>query len=312
VCESLNTPVRGGYSYFVTFTNDHSRYGYVYLMRYKSEAFERFKEYRLEVENQIGHKIKALQSNRDPIGHGSIHDEFHEIVRIFLAYVLETAVKLLNIAPSKMVPQTPYEIWYGKSASYKYLRVWGSPTYVKRLVGDKLDSRLVCAGFPTDSRRDEVLLEESSEAPQQNNATSFEHALPTDGVPVLRKSIRESPPPERIHSTTQGLNGFVEEEIFMDQSDGFTSVGEEQKGCCLQRSIYGLKQASRSWNTRFNEVIRGYDFIKNEHDPCVYKRINGSSVAYRVLYVDDILLIGNNVKMLDDMVVHTVFHEEYG
>ncbi|KAL0448603.1 UNVERIFIED_CONTAM: hypothetical protein Slati_1416700 [Sesamum latifolium] len=48
---------------------------------------------------------------------------------------------LLNIAPSKSVPQTPYEIWHGKLESYKYLRVWGSLTYVKRLVGDKLDSR---------------------------------------------------------------------------------------------------------------------------------------------------------------------------
>ncbi|KAL0446123.1 UNVERIFIED_CONTAM: hypothetical protein Slati_1740200 [Sesamum latifolium] len=59
----------------------------------------------------------------------------------FWGYALETAAKLLNIAPSKSVPQTPYEIWHGKPASYKYLRVWGSPAYLKRLVGDKLDSR---------------------------------------------------------------------------------------------------------------------------------------------------------------------------
>ncbi|KAL0411175.1 UNVERIFIED_CONTAM: hypothetical protein Slati_3707200 [Sesamum latifolium] len=51
-------------------------------------------------------------------------------------------------------------------------------------------------------------------------------------------------------------NGFVEEEIFMDQPESFTVLGEEQKVCHLQRSIYGLKQASRSWNTRFDEVIR--------------------------------------------------------
>ncbi|KAL0405577.1 UNVERIFIED_CONTAM: hypothetical protein Slati_3871600 [Sesamum latifolium] len=78
----------------------------------------------------------------------------------------------------------------------------------------------------------------------------------------------------------------------MDQPEGFTTVGEEQKVCRLQRSIYGLKQASRSWNTHFDEVIRGYDFIKNDYDPCVYKKISGSLVAYLVLYVDDILLIG--------------------
>ncbi|KAL0416293.1 UNVERIFIED_CONTAM: hypothetical protein Slati_3461200 [Sesamum latifolium] len=79
VCGPLNTPARGGHSYFITFTDDHSHYGYVYLI----------------------------------------------------------------------------------------------------------------------SRRDEVLLEESSEAPQQNDATSFEPSVPTDGVPVFRRSIRESRPPER-------------------------------------------------------------------------------------------------------------------
>ncbi|KAL0394420.1 UNVERIFIED_CONTAM: hypothetical protein Slati_4408200 [Sesamum latifolium] len=73
-------------------------------------------------------------------------------------------------------------------------------------------------------------------------------------------------------------NGFVEEEIFMDQPEGFTTVGEEPKVCRLQRSIYGLKQAFRSWNTRFDEVIRGYDFIKNDCDPWIYKKISGSSV----------------------------------
>ncbi|KAL0462287.1 UNVERIFIED_CONTAM: hypothetical protein Slati_0116300 [Sesamum latifolium] len=135
-------------------------------------------------------------------------------------YTLETAAKLLNIAPSKTVPQTPYEIWYGKPASYKYLRVWGSSAYVKRLVGDKLDSRsslcrfirypketvgyyfydpseqkflsrenavFLKKGFPADSQRDEVLLEESSEEPQHDNATSFEPSVPTDGVPVLHR-----------------------------------------------------------------------------------------------------------------------------
>ncbi|KAL0293530.1 UNVERIFIED_CONTAM: hypothetical protein Sradi_6932400 [Sesamum radiatum] len=72
---------------------------------------------------------------------------------------------------------------------------------------------------------------------------------------------------------TAFLNRFIEEEIYTDQPEGFTSVGEEQKVCHLQRSIYGLKQASQSWNIRFDEVIRGYDFIKNDFDPCVYKKV---------------------------------------
>ncbi|KAK4411873.1 Retrovirus-related Pol polyprotein from transposon TNT 1-94 [Sesamum angolense] len=121
VCEPLNNPARGGYSYFITFTDDHSRYGYVYLMRYKSETSGRFTKYRLEVENQTGHQIKALWSDRG--------GEY-------------LSVKLLNMAPSKMVPQMLYGVWHDKRASYKYLGVWGSPAYVKRLVGDKLDLRL--------------------------------------------------------------------------------------------------------------------------------------------------------------------------
>ncbi|KAL0416396.1 UNVERIFIED_CONTAM: hypothetical protein Slati_3471500 [Sesamum latifolium] len=81
---------------------------------------------------------------------------------------------------------------------------------------------------------------------------------------------------------TAFLNGFIEEEIFMDQPEGFIFIREEQKACRLQRSIYGLKQAFRSWNTRFDEVIWGYDFIKNEYDPCVYKKISGARL--RTLY----------------------------
>ncbi|KAL0361991.1 UNVERIFIED_CONTAM: hypothetical protein Scaly_1154300 [Sesamum calycinum] len=57
----LNSHTRGGFSYFITFTDDHSWYDYFYLMWYKSEAFMRV---RLEVENQIGRNIKILQSDR--------------------------------------------------------------------------------------------------------------------------------------------------------------------------------------------------------------------------------------------------------
>ena len=52
--------VRNGFSYFLTFIDDHSRYGHVYLLKYKSEVFENFKEYKSEVENQLGKSIKVL------------------------------------------------------------------------------------------------------------------------------------------------------------------------------------------------------------------------------------------------------------
>ena len=55
---------KGDYVYFITFIDDYSRFGYIYLMKYKSEAFEKFKEYRNEVEKQLGKSIKILQSDR--------------------------------------------------------------------------------------------------------------------------------------------------------------------------------------------------------------------------------------------------------
>ena len=64
VCGPMSTQARKGLSYFITFTDDFSRYGYVYLMRHKSEAFDKFKVFKTEVENQLGKSIKALRSDR--------------------------------------------------------------------------------------------------------------------------------------------------------------------------------------------------------------------------------------------------------
>ncbi|CAL8993174.1 unnamed protein product [Prunus brigantina] len=64
VCGPLSTTSRGGFSYFIKFTDDYSRLGYVYLIKYKSEAFEKFKEFKNEFEKQIGKSIKILRLDR--------------------------------------------------------------------------------------------------------------------------------------------------------------------------------------------------------------------------------------------------------
>ena len=63
VCGPMSTTARGGFHYFITFTDDFSRYGYVYLMKHKSGTFEKFKEFQNEVENHSGKKINALRSD---------------------------------------------------------------------------------------------------------------------------------------------------------------------------------------------------------------------------------------------------------
>ena len=64
---------------------------------------------------------------------------------------------------------------------------------------------------------------------------------------------------------------------------------------------YGLKQASQSWNLHFDEAIKEFGFIKNEDEPCVYKKISGSAIVFLVLYVGDILLIGNDIPTLQNV-----------
>ena len=71
--------------------------------------------------------------------------------------------------------------------------------------------------------------------------------------------------------------------------------------CKLQQSINGLVQASRSWNIRFDELIKAYGFIQTFGEDCIYKKVSGSSIAFLILYVDDILLIGNDVEFLDSI-----------
>ena len=97
------------------------------------------------------------------------------------------------------------------------------------------------------------------------------------------------------------LNGFLEEELYMIQPEGFINPKDANKVCKLQRSIYGLVQASRSWNKRFDSVIKAYGFIQTFGEACIYKKVSGSSVAFLILHVDDILLIGNDMEILDSM-----------
>ena len=97
------------------------------------------------------------------------------------------------------------------------------------------------------------------------------------------------------------LNGNLETEIYMMQLEGFITKNQEHMVCKLKMSIYGLKQASRSWNIIFDQVIKSFDFEQNLDEPCVYKRHQDKVVMFLVLYVDDILLIGNDVGVMSSV-----------
>ena len=549
VCGPINVQARGGYEYFVTFTDDYSRYGYIYLMRQKSETFTKFREYKAEAEKQLGLHIKELRSDR---GGEYLSGEFksyltqegivsqlsapgtpqqngvaerrnrtlQDMVRSMLSYsslpisfwgyAIETAMYLLNLVPSKTVPKTPTELWKGRKPSLSHIRIWGAPAHVLRKDPNKLESRTeVCmfVGYPKGTRgglfyspsdkkvivsthatfleedyisnfkpKSKIILEEFDSAQEQTkppvswpliplipmhvqrgeNVPEGEQAQvePVEQDPIqvepepeepvqeelvplqaqnnepqpveLRRSDRVRRKPARyvllgesyqviaidseddpinykealedvdvqewqkamdremesmysnsvwslveapkgvkpigckwIYKRKRGsdgkvetfkarlvakgytqkegidyeetfspvamlksirillavaasldyeiwqmdvktafLNGNLNEDIYMQQPEGFKTKGKEHMVCKLQRSIYGLKQASRSWNIKFDQAITSFGFEKSPDEPCVYKRIQAHKVVFLVLYVDDILLIGNDKQVL--------------
>ncbi|KAK4835556.1 hypothetical protein QYF36_011335 [Acer negundo] len=502
VCGSMSIQARGRYEYFITFTDDYSRFGYVYLMRHKSDAFDMIKAFKAEVENQLEKHIKILRSDR---GGEYLSGEFQqylidngivsqfsapgtpqqngvaerrnrtllEMVRSMLSYstlpisfwgyALQTAIYILNDVPSKSVPKTPYELWTGRKPSLQHLRIFGCPAHVLKGKTEKMESRsetCIFVGYPKETKgyyfyspsdlkvfvstnakflekdymndfvpRNRIVMNEMSgdiiprEVTQPNPIVSSD---PTqDQQPTIpRRSGRVRTQPERyiglgesvenlpddddpytykeavedfdsrhwqkamqseiqsmfdskvwslvdlpkgikpigckwVYKRQRGmdgkletfkarlvakgytqkegidyeetfspvamlksirillsiaasldleiwqmdvktafLNGSLNESIYMMQPEGFIEKGQVDKVCKLQKSIYGLKQASRSWNIRFDQAVKGFGFIQNPNEPCVYKRIKGDKLVFLILYVDDILLFGNDVGVL--------------
>jgi hypothetical protein len=102
----------------------------------------------------------------------------------------------------------------------------------------------------------------------------------------------------QIDVETAFLNGDLYENVYMAQPKGFVIEGKENLGCHLNKSIYGLKQASRQWYLKFDETIRKFGFKKNEEDNCIYAKFKNEKFIFLVLYVDDILLACSDVHLL--------------
>ena len=100
---------------------------------------------------------------------------------------------------------------------------------------------------------------------------------------------------------TAFLHGNLTEDVYMIQPEGFVDPTSASKVCKLKRSIYGLRHASQSWNIRFDEVVTSLGFFKSKEDACLYKKLSGISIVFLILYVDDILLIRNDISMLNSV-----------
>nr|AAW28564.1 Retrovirus-related Pol polyprotein from transposon TNT 1-94, putative [Solanum demissum] len=91
------------------------------------------------------------------------------------------------------------------------------------------------------------------------------------------------------------LNGELEEEIYMEQPEGFVVPGKEEKMYRLVNSLYELKQAPKQWHAKFDQTMLANGFKINECDKCVYIKNVPNDEVINCLYVDDMLILSKDI-----------------
>ena len=100
---------------------------------------------------------------------------------------------------------------------------------------------------------------------------------------------------------TAFLNGTLQEEVYMQQPIGYEKEGEEHLVCRLRKSIYGLKQSSRCWNTALDSHLKKMGFSQSKSDPCIYISGGGKDTFYIGVYVDDMILAGKDESKMENV-----------
>ena len=93
---------------------------------------------------------------------------------------------------------------------------------------------------------------------------------------------------------TAFLNGKLNEEIYVQQPEGYVKRGEEHLVCKIEKSLYGLKQSSRNWNKAFRESVEKVSFTQTSADPCVFIR-KKDTFTIIALHVDDLMILAENI-----------------
>ena len=98
---------------------------------------------------------------------------------------------------------------------------------------------------------------------------------------------------------TTFLNGIIEEEVYIEHPKGFEIFSFESHVCRLKRALYGLKQAPCVWYTQIDSYFTGLHFTKSEVNANLYKIVVEGKILIIVLYVDDLILMG------DEQLIHS-------
>ena len=96
------------------------------------------------------------------------------------------------------------------------------------------------------------------------------------------------------------LYGDLHEEVYMTIPQGFSHTNDSQV-CRLDKSLYGLKQASRNWFEKFTSSIKNFGFHQSGSDYSLFTSCQGTSFVAILIYVDDVIIASNDSHRISSL-----------
>ncbi|GKB23571.1 putative RNA-directed DNA polymerase [Tanacetum coccineum] len=119
---------------------------------------------------------------------------------------------------------------------------------------------------------------------------------------VLSLAVTNNWPLRQLDVHNAFLHGNLKEQVYMKQPPGFIDPQRPNHVCLLHKSLYGLKQAPRAWFERLSKALFDLGFKGSKTDPSLFIYSRGDTLLYILVYVDDIIVTGNNKGTIDNII----------
>ncbi|KAD7116530.1 hypothetical protein E3N88_03798 [Mikania micrantha] len=119
---------------------------------------------------------------------------------------------------------------------------------------------------------------------------------------VLSLAVTQQWPLRQLDIQNAFLHGDLQETVYLQQPPGFVDPAKPDHVCLLHKSLYGLKQAPRAWFHQLSTTLHKLGFQGSKTDPSLFVYSSGGTLLYMLVYVDDIVLTGNNPQVIDTVV----------
>ncbi|XP_070045426.1 uncharacterized protein [Nicotiana tomentosiformis] len=282
-----NTINKGGKKYYITFVDDFSRYTKIYLLKSKDEAKNMFLKYKAEVENQLDRKIKRLRSDRGGEYNTNTLESFCEK----MCYANEHENELRrskrrrieasfgpDFITTFLTENIDLDVWSDELVSI-YLIEEDPKTYNEAMSKWIFKKKLRPDGI-IEKCKARLIIRDFN---QKKGIDYFDTYSPVTKIATIRTLVAlaaiNNLVIHQMDVKIAFLNGDLEEEICMSQPEGF---------------------ASKQWYEKFNSTLVDNGFVVNASDTCVYFKMIGSDCVIICLYVDNMLIFGPNVNVVNE------------